>query len=245
MATILVIEDDPTIRPVIEFALTKAGYSVSTASTGTTGLKTAQTIGPDLILLDIMLPGLSGFEVATTIRATDKVTPIIMLTALDREENKVRGLDAGADDYITKPFSTSELLARIRANMRRAQAKAPQPTGTLSYGDLRIDVDAAQVYVADKPVHLRAKEYELLLTLASRPGALSTRTWLATEVWGEEFLPTSRTIDVHIRRIRKAVEDPSAYRFIHTVHGMGYRFQLMDKDDREITDGMEYGASIS
>ncbi len=235
MQTILLIEDDPTIRLATEFALTRSGYAVSTCDNGADGLVAAREIHPDLILLDIMLPGMDGFEVAATLRTGDTATPIIMLTALAQDADKVRGLDAGADDYITKPFSTEELLARIRANLRRASAHSMPTGGMLEFGDLTIDVGSSRVSVAGRPVELRGKEYALLLALASRPGALCRRQWLTSEVWNEEFLQTSRTIDVHIRRIRKAIEEPSAFTYIHTVHGMGYRFEPLAKEQRDGT----------
>ncbi|MDO5044059.1 MAG: response regulator transcription factor [Coriobacteriia bacterium] len=232
MPTILVIEDDPTIRLTMEFALTKANYGVSTAADGSTGLDIARKIKPDLILLDLMLPGMSGIDVARTLRLTDSETPIIMVTALGSDEDKVRGLDAGADDYITKPFSTKELLARIRANMRRVNKSSEKTEDKIyEYGDLSIDTSSTRVSVKDQLIKLRSKEYELLVAMASRPGALARREWLARTVWGEEFLSTSRTIDVHVRRIRKAIEGISDYYFIHTVHGMGYRFEAVHKTD--------------
>lgn len=224
MPSILLVEDDQTIRLTVEFALTKAGYAVTTAADGERALECAETANPDLVLLDLMLPKVSGLEVARTLRARNDDVPIIMLTALDREQDKIRGLDAGADDYITKPFSTEELLARIRANMRRAGLGASRLPSTIEAGELSIDLDAARVSVAGNPVSLRSKEYKLLVAMASRPGALTTRQWLAQEVWGEEFLPTSRTIDTHVRRIRKAI-DRNGWTYIQTAHGMGYRFE--------------------
>lgn len=229
MQSILLVEDDQTIRLTVEFALTKAGYAVTTAADGELALEYARTVEPDLVLLDLMLPKVSGLDVARRLRAENDNVPIIMLTALDREQDKVRGLDAGADDYITKPFSTEELLARIRANMRRAGVgQAPHPS-VIEAGGLSIDLDAARVNVAGRPVSLRNKEYKLLVAMASRPGALCTRQWLAQEVWGEEFLPTSRTIDTHVRRIRKAI-DRDGWTYIQTAHGMGYRFEPKRED---------------
>lgn len=230
MSSILLVEDDQTIRLTVEFALTKAGYAVTTASDGATALEYAHSANPDLILLDLMLPKVSGLDVARNLRAHNDEVPIIMLTALDREEDKIRGLDAGADDYITKPFSTDELLARIRANMRRAGISTSKSSGTIDAGELHIDLDAARVTVAGEPVELRSKEYKLLVAMASRPGALSTRQWLAEEVWGEEFLSTSRTIDTHVRRIRKAI-DRNGWTYIQTAHGMGYRFEAIQSED--------------
>lgn len=230
MSSILLVEDDQTIRLTVEFALTKAGYAVTTASDGAAALEYAHSANPDLILLDLMLPKVSGLDVARSLRAHNDEVPIIMLTALDREEDKIRGLDAGADDYITKPFSTDELLARIRANMRRAGVSTSKSSGVIDAGELHIDLDAARVSVAGEPVELRSKEYKLLVAMASRPGALSTRQWLAEEVWGEEFLSTSRTIDTHVRRIRKAI-DRNGWTYIQTAHGMGYRFEAIQSKD--------------
>lgn len=223
MPSILLVEDDQTIRLTVEFALTKAGYAVTTAPDGKAALEYAETTDPDLILLDLMLPKVSGLDVVRVLRDSKNNVPIIMVTAIDREKDKIRGLDAGADDYITKPFSTDELLARIRANMRRAGISATKRTGKIEAGELSIDLDAARVTVAGEPVALRSKEYKVLVALASRPGALATRQWLALEVWGEEFLSTSRTIDTHVRRIRKAI-DKNGWTYIQTAHGMGYRF---------------------
>ena len=221
---ILLIEDDKTIRMALEFSLTRAGYEVTVASDGAAGLDAARHTSPDLILLDILLPKLSGTDVARTLREEGSDVPIIMLTALDREEDKVAGLDAGADDYMTKPFSTEELLARIRAHLRRMKHAQEAPSGTIEAGLLSIDIDAMRVCVAGKPVKLRSKEYALLIALASRRGALCTRPWISQEVWGETFLPTSRTIDTHIRRLRKAIEG-DGWTYIQTEHGMGYRFE--------------------
>jgi DNA-binding response OmpR family regulator len=222
MAHILLVEDDKSIRMALDFALTRAGYEVSCAANGSEGLEAARTVKPDLILLDILLPKLSGIEVARNLRSSGSKTPIIMLTALDGDGDKIAGLDAGADDYVTKPFSTPELLARIRANLRR-QGLGNAPSGTIVAGPLTIDIDATRVTLDGKPVKLRTKEYALLLALATHQGALCTRQWLAQEVWGEVFLPTSRTIDTHVRRLRKAL-DGTSWTFVQTEHGMGYRF---------------------
>lgn len=224
MAHILLIEDDKSIRMALEFSLTRSDYEVSTAADGAAGLEAARTTKPDLILLDILLPKVSGIDVARTLRASGDDVPIIMLTALDRDEDKVAGLDAGADDYLTKPFSTNELMARIRAHLRRSRHSHDKPAGRIEAGELLIDADAMRVYVAGEPVRLRSKEYSLLIALAFRQGALCTRQWLAQEVWGEEFLSTSRTIDTHIRRLRKAIER-NGWTYIQTEHGMGYRFE--------------------
>jgi len=230
VASILVVEDDPIIRQTVEYALKRAGFLVNSVADGKVALQTARSTHPDLILLDLMLPGIDGYEIAERLRSDDKETAIIMVTALDTERDKVRGLDAGADDYITKPFSMEELLARVRANLRRVRAKETLADDrVLEIGDLIIEPKSFRVSVAGKPVRLRLKEFQLLVSLAERQGQLATRQILADEVWGYEHLPSSRTIDVHIRRLRQAVEEPSDYVFIHTVHGMGYRFEPIAK----------------
>ncbi len=226
MPSILLVEDDKSIRLAVEFALVKTGYEVNTAADGEAGLQIAYATNPDLILLDLMLPKKSGFEVARDLRTHHDDVPIIMLTALDREEDKIKGLDAGADDYVTKPFSTDELMARIRANMRRTQSAPPKNKGIIVAGEMSIDLDDAVVTVANERVSLRSKEYQLLVTMASRPGALCTRQWLLKEIWGEGFIGTSRTIDTHVRRIRKAIEK-DGWTYIQTEYGMGYRFTAM------------------
>ncbi len=192
----------------------------------------AETLRPDLVLLDLMLPGLDGYQVAERLRSSGSDVPIIMVTALDQERDKVRGLDAGADDYITKPFSMEELLARVRANLRRARKQdVLSKEEVLEVGDLRIEPKSLRAFVKGKPAGLRLKEFQLLVAMASKPGALCTRQQLADEVWGYEFLPSSRTIDVHIRRLRQAIEEPSDYLYVHTVHGMGYRFEVRPKQE--------------
>jgi len=232
MAGILVVEDDPIIRQTVDYALRRAGFATATSGDGLEALETARIMQPDLILLDLMLRGIDGYTFAESVRKTDKETAIIMVTALDTERDKVRGLDAGADDYITKPFSTEELLARVRANLRRVRERAVlEHGGTIDVGDLTLEPSEFRVSVAGKQVKLRLKEFQLLLALASHPGQLMTRQKIASDVWGYDFLPSSRTIDVHIRRVRQAVEDPSQYVYVHTVHGMGYRFEPRLKSD--------------
>lgn len=229
MTTILLIEDDPTIRLATEFSLTKHGYAVSSCENGQTGYETALALNPDIILLDIMLPGMDGFEVAQALRSDGCKTPILMLTALDADKDKIKGLDAGADDYITKPFSTDVLLARIRAHLRRSELDKAKITTPQTYGDLTLDFENSCAYVKDHPLKLRGKELALLFALAERQGMLCRRTWLTQKVWKESYLSTSRTIDVHIRRLRLVLDEYSDYSFIHTVHGMGYRFEPIKK----------------
>ena len=229
MTTILLIEDDPTIRLATEFSLTKHGYAVSTCEDGQQGYDTALSIAPDLVLLDVMLPGMDGFEVARSLRQEGFTSPILMLTALDSDQDKVKGLDAGADDYVTKPFSTEVLLARIRANLRRTELDGVSVTAPQTYGDLTLDVENSSASVKGIPLKLRSKEISLLFALAERQGMLCRRTWLTQKVWKEDYLSTSRTIDVHIRRLRSVLDEHSDYIFIHTVHGMGYRFEPVPK----------------
>ncbi|MGV8082256.1 MAG: response regulator transcription factor [Coriobacteriia bacterium] len=234
MANILVVEDDPIIRQTVEYSLKRAGFGVRSVADGGEALRAAHEFRPDLVLLDLMLPGMDGYEIAERLRAGDKETAIIMVTALDTERDKVRGLDAGADDYVTKPFSTDELLARVRANLRRVRAReALSAQEPIEVGDLVIDPKSFRVSVKGENATLRLKEFQLLLALAERPGQLATRQFLAEEVWGYEHLPSSRTIDVHIRRVRQAIEEPSDYLYIHTVHGMGYRFEVVLKSEAD------------
>lgn len=232
MSRILIVEDEVSFSDPLSYLLRKEGYDVAVAETGPDGLAEFDKNGADLVLLDLMLPGMDGYEVAARLRASGRDTAIIMVTALDTERDKVRGLDAGADDYITKPFSMEELLARVRANLRRVRTRETlSDERTIEIGDLVIESKSFRVTVAGKQAKLRLKEFQLLLALAKREGQLCTRQMLAEEVWGYEHMTSSRTIDVHVRRVRQAIEDPSAYLYIHTVHGMGYRFEATPKAD--------------
>ena len=226
VADILIVEDDPIIRQTVDYAMRRAGFTTRMSGDGYEALQMARAQAPDLILLDLMLPGLDGFEFASQIRKTDPEVAIVMVTALGEERDTVRGLEAGADDYVTKPFSMEELLARVRANLRRVRERAVLAVDdTIEAGDLVIEPSQLRVTVAGQPARLRLKEFQLLLALAREPGRLMTRQRLSQDVWGYDHLASSRTIDVHIRRLRQAIEDPSAYSYIHTVHGVGYRFE--------------------
>jgi DNA-binding response OmpR family regulator len=230
MARVLVVEDDPIIRTTVAYALKRAGFETLESADGAEGLEIALGERPDLVVLDLMLPGLDGYRFAEEVRRADTDVAIIMVTALDQERDKVRGLDAGADDYLTKPFSMEELLARVRANLRRVRERAVLATDeVIEVGDLLIEPGELRVTVAGAPARLRLKEFQLLVALARNAGSLMSRQRLASEVWGYDFLPSSRTIDVHIRRLRQAIEDPSAYAYVHTVHGVGYRFEPQPK----------------
>jgi DNA-binding response OmpR family regulator len=230
VAEILIVEDDPIIRQTVDYALRRAGFDTRSSGNGLEALEMARAAPPDLILLDLMLPGLDGFSFAEQIRATDRDVAIVMVTALAEARDKVRGLDAGADDYITKPFSMDELLARVRANLRRVRERAVLASDEpIEIGDLLIEPSQLRVRVAGATVRLRLKEFQLLVTLARQPGRLLSRETLAQEVWGYEHLTSSRTIDVHIRRVRQAIEEASSYTYIQTVHGVGYRFEPREK----------------
>lgn len=228
MAHILVIEDDPLIRETLEYSLKGAGFDVVTAENGIEGLAKIKEDKPDLVLLDLLMPEIDGFEVSKRIRAFDENIPIIMITALEDQRSKLKGFSAGADDYITKPFSIEELVARIRVNLKRTLRKTAK-TSLIEVGDLILDLTKHTVQSKDQDVKLRLKEFQLLTVLASEPGVLFTRQDLAERVWGYEFYASSRTIDVHIRRIRNKIEENSSYNYIQTVHGLGYKFQAEEK----------------
>ena len=224
---ILIVEDDEVITSTLAYNLSRQGFSVKAATTGAEALRIARKMRPDLILLDVMLPGESGIEVCERIRERDQDVVIVMVTAKDAEEDKVRGFEAGADDYVTKPFSMKELVARINANLKRSEAG--QRGKVIEAGDLQLDTKNFTAHVGGEPLDLRLKEFELLVALASAPGELKSREELAKEVWGHAGVGSSRTIDVHIRRIRAALEERSSYQYIHTARGLGYRFEAKSR----------------
>lgn len=227
MHTILIIEDDSTIREALEYNLRAAGFDVAVAVDGLDGLEKALAAPPDVILLDLLLPKMGGLAVCEELRRRATTSRIIMITALGTDADKVKGLTVGADDYVTKPFNLEELIARIRAQLRQA---APEMKPQVSaFGDVRIDPIRHELTVGDAVVKVRPKEWRLLVTLAAGPGVLFSREQLAELVWGTDFIGSSRTIDVHVRRLREKIETVSAYRFIHTVHGLGYRFEVEPK----------------
>src|SRR5215203_1474926 len=225
VAEILIVEDDEVILDTLAYNLSRQGFEVHKATDGTQALKLARQMRPDLILLDIMLPGESGIRVCERICQEDREVVIVMVTAKDAEEDKVRGLEAGADDYVTKPFGMKELVARINANLKRS-ATSPGTRGKIiEAGDLRLDTKNFVAWVKGEALGLRLKEFELLASLASNPGELKSREELAKEVWGHAGVGSSRTIDVHVRRIRAALAKQSEYEYVHTVRGLGYRFE--------------------
>ena len=222
MARILVIEDDPAILRGLADNLGCESHEVLTAADGEHGYSLARTGKPDLILLDLMLPRMSGYELCRKLRAESVTTPIVMLTARGDEADRVVGLDLGADDYITKPFSVRELLARIRAVLRRAQAQSALPA-ELRFGDVIVDFRRYEARKGGQAVELTRKEFGLLRLLAARSGEAVTRDDLLNEVWGYDATPTTRTVDNHVASLRAKLEDnPSDPRHLFTVHGVGY-----------------------
>lgn len=223
---ILVIEDEAPIVEILKFNLTKSGYRVLTAFDGEEGYRLALSEKPDLILLDVMLPKMDGFEVCKKVREKQS-TPIIMLTARDEEVDKVLGLELGADDYCTKPFSVRELMARVKANIRRtASEAAPSDTSDLiTFRNLTINPSRYEASKDDTVIDLTLREFELLKFLAQQPGQIFTRETLLEKVWGYEYFGDVRTVDVTVRRLREKVEDnPASPGFIMTKRGVGYYF---------------------
>ena len=226
MSRILVVEDEETLSEAIAFLLSKEGFEVSVAATGPEAIAEFDKNGADLILLDLMIPGLSGTEVCRQIR-TKSAVPIIMLTAKDSEIDKVVGLEIGADDYVTKPYSSRELIARIRAVLRRGElSDISDSSGPLEVGPVRVDVDRHIITVNGTPVALPLKEFELLEFLMRNSGRVLTRMQLIDRVWGSDYVGDTKTLDVHIKRLRAKIEiDPANPELIQTVRGMGYKME--------------------
>ncbi len=224
---LLLVEDDETIAEPLRFGLESEGFRVLHAVTGTEGLELARVHKPDLILLDVMLPGMDGFQVVRTLRAESSI-PILMLTARGQELDRVMGLELGADDYLVKPFSFRELVARVRALLRRRELDRGMPSGLqdrLLCGELVLDKIARRLTRAGNAVELTTREFDLLTALMERAGHAQARQELLDRVWGAEWIGDPRTLDVHIRWLREKIEDdPSAPRWIETVRGFGYRF---------------------
>ena len=226
--TVLIVEDEKNIVDILRFNLQREGYRTCEAYDGEDGLNKARTENPDLILLDVMLPKMIGFDVCKTLRAEGNNVPVIILTAREEEADKVLGLEIGADDYITKPFSMRELIARVGANIRRTAMLSPVESGSASIeaGDLRIDPDSRQVFRVGQPLELTQREYELLHFLAARPNKVYSRTDLMEQVWNYDYVgDDARTVDVTVRRLREKVEaDPANPVHILTRRGAGYYF---------------------
>ncbi len=227
--TILIVEDEPVIAELVEFNLRQAGYTTMVATDGIRALEMAVKVRPDLIILDLMLPGVDGFEVCRRLRGDGWQVPILILTARGDEEDKITGLEIGADDYLTKPFSPRELVARVKAILRRSGEIAGNPVGNskiLKIGRLGIDPLRYRVTIGDAEISLTLKEFELLKTLAINPGQVFSREILLEKLWGYEYIGDTRTVDVHIRRLREKIElDPANPVYIKTVRGVGYKFQ--------------------
>jgi DNA-binding response OmpR family regulator len=233
--TILVIEDEPSLQETLAYNLEKQGYHVETAGDGRTALETARRLKPDLIVLDIMLPGLDGIEVCKTLRRESFSSPILMLTARDDEIDRVVGLEIGADDYLTKPFSMRELLARVKAQLRRTQLlreeldklKTTAPAqDTLIFDNLTINRTRREVLLDGAVIPLKPQEYDLLLFFAEHKGQMLSREFILERVWGWDYIGDSRTVDVHVRWLRQKIEpDPANPTRIVTVRGGGYRFE--------------------
>ena len=224
--TVLIVDDEKNIVEILSFNLKNEGYEIIPAYDGEAALAQYAATRPDLILLDVMLPLLDGFEVCRRIRKNDRITPIIMLTAREEETNKVLGLDLGADDYITKPFSIRELLARVKANIRRTDAHSEEQSGDSPDG-LVIDKERYDVFINGHSADLTQREYELITFLAERPGKVFMREELLHEVWQYEYFGDLRAVDVAVRRLREKIEeDPSQPRYIMTKRGVGYYYTV-------------------
>jgi two-component system alkaline phosphatase synthesis response regulator PhoP len=223
---ILIVEDEEAIAAFVQTALEREGFTTQWVGNGPSALSAVQTSQPDLVVLDLMLPGMDGLQVCQKLRQREPYIPIIMLTARAEAVDKIVGLEVGADDYVTKPFNARELVARVRAILRLAGRSAGQPPAErLRFGQLEIDLGARQVQVAGRLVELAPKEFDLLAVLARNPGRVLGRETLLEQVWGYDFLGDSRTVDVHMQRLRYKIEDdPHEPRYLLTVRSIGYRF---------------------
>ena len=225
--SVLIVEDDPNIRELLQLYLEKDGYAVTLAADGGQGMEKFRSIKPDLVLLDVMMPVMDGWQVCKAIRGESQ-TPIIMLTAKGEINDKVNGLRSGADDYITKPFEMKEVLARIEAVLRRSgTATVEKKASRLTFDNLIIDMDSFELLICGKKVDTPPKEMELLYYLASSPNRVYTRNQLLDEIWGFDYYGDSRTVDVHIKRLREKMEGVSESWSLKTVWGVGYKFEVL------------------
>ena len=226
MPKVLVVEDEQSLREPLVFMLQKEGYEVIEAENGQVAIEKFESLGADLILLDLMMPKLDGNQVCKQIRLSSNV-PIIMLTAKDAEVDKVVGLEIGADDYVTKPYSTRELLARMKAVLRRKIEPSVEADSILVAGELRLDSDRHQVTLAGKQIAFPLKEFELLELLMENVNRVLTRGQIIDRVWGANYFGDTKTLDVHIKRLRSKIEeDPARPKYIQTVRGLGYKFEI-------------------
>ena len=225
MTKILVVEDEASFSEALSYVLSKEGFDVVVADTGDGAIAEFEKTGADLVLLDLMLPGLSGTEVCRQLRAKSSV-PIIMLTAKDTEVDKVVGLELGADDYVTKPYSKAELVARIKAVLRRQGDSEINEGAQIAAGPVKIDVERHQVSINGEAISLPLKEFELLEFLVRNSGRVLTRTQLIDRVWGSDYFGDTKTLDVHVKRLRAKIEnDPANPTYIQTIRGLGYKFE--------------------
>jgi DNA-binding response OmpR family regulator len=225
--SVLIVEDEENLRVALQFNLQQEGYDVHTAADGVTGLEIARAERPDLLILDVMLPGMNGYDVCREIRK-DSDVPILMLTAKSEEIDKVVGLEIGADDYVTKPFGVRELIARVHALLRRRRGDVGSAVvgEPLRAGDLSVDIAGHVAHKAGEVVELKPREFDLLALLVANPGRAYSRAQILEAVWGHNYIGDERTVDVHIRWLRQKIEDePSLPRRIVTVRGVGYRFE--------------------
>jgi two-component system, OmpR family, response regulator RegX3 len=221
---ILIVEDEGALADSVRYNLEREGYATDVAGDGRKALERFRASRPELVILDVMLPEMSGLDVCRTIRR-DSAVPIIMLTARDAETDKVTGLELGADDYVTKPFSMPELISRVRANLRRSRMEAPEPEDVIGGGPVLMDVGRHEASVRGAPVSLPPKEFDLLETFLRRKGRLLTREFLIDEVWGSDYFGDTKTLDVHVKRLRQKIEeDPHNPVHLLTVRGLGYKF---------------------
>ena len=223
---LLLVEDDPTLRQALSFNLTREGYEVAAAADGEAALEAARSDRLDLILLDVMLPGMSGVEVLRVLRREGVSTPVIILSAKGDEIDRVVGLKVGADDYVAKPFSRPELLARIEAVLRRQRREPDEPERRqeLTFGRVQIDVARREVTVDGQAVHLTTKEFELLAHMAASPGRIFTRDQLLSRIWGYDYVGDGRTVDVHVSWLRGKLRGRDGHNYFRTVRGVGYAF---------------------
>ena len=233
MSRILIVEDERRMRMALEDCLTAEGHRILTACDGEAGLERAIQEKPDLILLDIMMPKLDGFAVCSELRRLNHQMPVLMLTAKGQVEDRVNGLDCGADDYLVKPFSTDELLARVRALLRRVRRES-HPLTHIQLGSVKIDFIQQRAWCKGDEIHLTAKEFTMLQFFCESRGEVITRERFLDVVWGCSAFPTTRTVDNHVARLRaKIEEDPDHPRYFHTVHGVGYQFLQIDDKPSE------------
>ena len=223
---LLLVEDDPTLRQALTFNLTREGYEVTSAADGEAGLEAARSERLDLVLLDVMLPGMSGIEVLRVLRREGVTTPVIILSAKGDEIDRVVGLKLGADDYVAKPFSRPELLARIEAVLRRQRREPARPEAQqrLAFDGVKIDVSRREVTVDEEPIHLTTKEFDLLAHMAASPGRIFTRDQLLARIWGYDYIGDGRTVDVHVSWLRGKLRGRDGHNYFRTVRGVGYAF---------------------